>query len=189
VKESIRQLLRTAAGALARLSPREQRLLAIFGSVLLAAGLFVLVIEPVAAGRRSAERKIAALDGDVREMQRLAARIRQLQTAVGNAAADDGAADKGFSLFSFIDKATSASVSREAIASMNPSRRPAREGFEESTVELRLTNVSLTEVVGLLRQIEAATEPVYVKRVELKRRYDDNARFDAIIVTGSVSRV
>ena len=186
---TIRQLLHVVAGALARLSPREQRLVAIFGALLAAAGLYVLLIEPIAAGRRGAENKIATLDGDVREMQRLAVKIRELQGTIDLTDTDDGTAGKDFSLFSFIDKATSASVSRDAIASMNPNRRPTREGLEETTVELRLTNISLTEVVGLLRQIETAPEPVYVKRVELKRRFDDNTRFDAIIVTGSVSHV
>ena len=61
-------------------------------------------------------------------------------------------------------------------------------GLEESSVELRLTSVGLPEIVALLEQIEATTEPVYVKRVELKRRYDDRARFDATIVTAALTR-
>jgi len=71
---------------------------------------------------------------------------------------------------------------------MNPTRHQVREGIEESTVELRLTTVSLTQVVGLLRKIELADHPVYVKRVELKRRYDDHTRFDVVIVAGALSR-
>jgi len=184
----MRQLLHAIAGALARLSPREQRLVGLFAFLLGCAGVYVFVIEPVTSGRSRAEHRIAALDRDVLEMQRLAIRIRNLEESVSAGSADDDTAGSDFSLFSFIDKATSASVSRDAIASMNPARRAAREGYEESTVELRLTSVSLAEVVGLLREIESATEPVYVKRVELKRRYDDNTRFDALILTGSVSR-
>ncbi len=71
---------------------------------------------------------------------------------------------------------------------MNPSRRQVREGLLESAVELRLSTVSLHEIVGLLRKIEQAGQSVYVKRVELKRRYDDHTRFDAVIVAGAVSK-
>ena len=47
--------------------------------------------------------------------------------------------------------------------------------------------IRLPELVGLLRQIEEAAHPVYIKRLELKRRYDDRSRFDALIIAGSVA--
>jgi hypothetical protein len=71
---------------------------------------------------------------------------------------------------------------------MNPSRRKVREGEEETLVEVRLSAVPLPEIVGLLRNVEQATEPVYVRRVELKRRYDDKTLFDATIVAGMIER-
>jgi hypothetical protein len=55
-------------------------------------------------------------------------------------------------------------------------------------VEVRLSAVPLPDIVGLLRNIEQATEPIYVRRVELKRRYDDKTRFDATMVAGMIER-
>jgi hypothetical protein len=71
---------------------------------------------------------------------------------------------------------------------MNPSRRKVRDGEEESLVEVRLSAVPLPDIVGLLRNIEQATEPIYVRRIELKRRYDDKTRFDATMVAGMIER-
>jgi hypothetical protein len=72
---------------------------------------------------------------------------------------------------------------------MNPTRRKLPKGLEESAVELRLQDVALADIVGLLRQIELAQEPVYIKRLDLRRRYDDRTRFDAILIAGAVSEI
>jgi len=183
----VRQFFHTLAAALARLSRREQRLVAALGAVALLGAVYVLMLEPFLTSRERAGRRIEVLRDDIQVMQGLARRIEALETQSKDADAS-GAANAGFSLFSFIDKATMSAVSRDAVASMNPSKRPVRQGFEENAVELRLSSVTLPEVVGLLEKIESANQPVYVKRVELKRRYDDGGRFDVIIVAGSVSR-
>lgn len=173
--------------AIGRLSPREQRLVAILGILTAVAALYVGVVEPVVDARGRTEKRIAQLSSDLTTMDALARRIASLEPQV-RLDSDAAAADADFSLFSFMDRATSASVDPDAIASMNPARHQVREGIEESTVELRLTTVSLSEVVGLLRKIELAEHPVYVKKVELKRRYDDHTRFDVILIAGALSR-
>ena len=43
-------------------------------------------------------------------------------------------------------------------------------------------------MVSFLRRIEDAEQPIYIKRLELKRRYDDHTRFDATVVAGAVAR-
>ncbi len=173
--------------AIGRLSPREQRLVAVLGVLMALAILYVGMIEPIVGARGRTEKRITQLSNDIAEMSTLAKRIALLEPQVG-ADADTATTDADFSLFSFMDRATSASVKPEAITSMNPTRRQVREGIEETTVELRLTTVSLSQVVELLREIELAEHPVYVKKVELKRRYDDHTRFDVILIAGALSR-
>lgn len=182
----MRQLLHAVTAAMARLSPREQRLVVAFAVLASCAAVYVLVVEPLVAGRARLESRIDALDHDLDAMQGIAGRITALEDALGEET--EKRAGAGFSLFSFIDRATSASVASDAVTSMNPSRRPLRDGSEESSVELRLTRVSLPEVVALLREISEAGKPVFVKRLELKRRYDDRSRFDATVVAASISR-
>ena len=182
----LKQLLQTVSASLARLSPRERRLVTAFGAIALLAAVYVFAVEPFFAGRERTRRRIENLTGDIAVMQTLAARIRALESDLDRS--EDGGTVDGFSLFSFVDKAASASVSRDAVASMNPQKRPVKRGFEENTVELRLTAVTLPELVGLLEKIEATTQPVYIKRVEMKRRYDDSSRFDATVVAGAVSK-
>jgi type II secretory pathway component PulM len=188
VNPMLRQALHAISTAFGRLSPREQRLIGALGLVAAVAGLYVFAIEPTILGRARLERRIETLSSDLVEMQRLGARISRLESELGTKTPRKKTADSDFSLFSFMDKATTATVNPDAVAAMNPSRRQVREGLLENAVELRLSTVSLHEIVGLLRKIEQAGQSVYVKRVELKRRYDDHTRFDAVIVTGSVSK-
>jgi type II secretory pathway component PulM len=186
MNERIAAMTHTASAALGRLSPRERRLILAFTALATAALLYLIVLEPIIDGRARMEQRITALTRDLDAMSTLAARIRKLESELGRDTGTGRVSD-GFSLFSFMDRATSASVSADAVASMNPSRRKLPEGLLENVVELRLQNVPLAEVVALLRQIETATEPVYVKRLELKRRYDDHARFDANLIAGALS--
>jgi len=185
VNETIRQIPHAVAAAFGRLSPREQRLITAFGLLVAIAFVYVAVIEPVVAGRARMQQRITSLAEDIDAMRQTAARIAELERALGSAEA--AATTPGdFSLVSFVDKASSAAVTPGSVAAMNPSRRKVRDGEEESLVEVRLSAVPLPEIVGLLRNIEQATEPVYVRRVELKRRYDDKTRFDATIVAGMI---
>ncbi len=187
MNERVRQLLRTAAASFARLSPREQRLIGAFVGLLAVAGIYLGVVEPLIGGRAKLEQRITTLSDDVVEMRRSAARIVDLERSLGRLESTRKTAE-GFSLFSFVDKSAQATVTPGAIAAMNPSRRRVRDGEEESLVEVRLASVPLTEIVGFLRTVEQATEPVYIKRVELKRRYDDKARFDVTVVAGMIEK-
>jgi len=180
-------LAQSLSAPLARLSARERRLVLLFAGLAAAAAVYVFVVEPVFAGRARTQQRIESLRRDLPQMQALALRIKQLDAQVGSHA-NAVNADTDFSLFTFIDRAAAASLTRESIASMNPSRRPTRDGFEENLVELRVNGATLAELVTFLQRIESAEQPVYVKRLEFKRRYDDHTRFDATIVAGAVAR-
>ncbi|HYC57562.1 MAG TPA: type II secretion system protein GspM [Candidatus Binatia bacterium] len=184
----MRQLLHSLGLMVSRLSPREQRLLAIFGGLLAVVALWSFVIAPVLGGRERIAGEIATLSEDLADLEKLARQIRSAQA---------GASDKprateseaGFSLLAFVDKAARASLRSESIAAMSPGQRALDQGRQESTVELRLSSVTLPEVVELLRSIESEEGAVYVKQFQVKKRYDDPSRFDASLVTATVTRI
>jgi type II secretory pathway component PulM len=180
-RETIAQLSRTIDGYWARLSAREQRLLAAFTGLLALSGVYVGVVEPLISGRARLEQRIVTLGEDVDVLRATAGRVAELERALAKRT-EQSADAAGFSLFSFVDKAASASVSSGSVTAMNPSRRRLRDGEEENMVEVRLSAVPLTELVTFLREVEEAGTPAFLRRVELKRRYDDHTRFDATVV-------
>jgi type II secretory pathway component PulM len=183
----MKSLFQSAAAALTRLNPRERLLVGTLVALLAASILYVFAIEPAVTGRIRDEQRVDALVRDLPAMESLARRIQQLESQVGTAS-KNAKPDADFSLFAFIDRTATASLTRQSIASMNPSRHPLRDGKEETIVELRVTDASLAELIGFLQRIEQADEPVYVKKLEFKRRYEDKTRFDATVITGALSK-
>jgi type II secretory pathway component PulM len=169
---------------LARLSPREQRLVAIFSSLLGIVLFWSLIVSPFLGGRDRVRHEIDTLHSELGEIEGLAHQIRKVQTdAPKGGAGTKPAAD--FSLLAFVEKAAGASLRPESIASMSPSRRALDGGRQESMVELKLSSVTLGEVIALLRAVEGDASPVYVKQFSVKKRYDDASRFDVTLVTAA----
>lgn len=169
---------------IARLSPREQKLVAVFGGLLAVTFVWSAVISPFLGGRDTMRREIATLRSELGELDMLAKQVKQLQ-ADRPAGASPVKATADFSLLGFIEKAAGAALRPESIASMTPARRALDGGRQESTVELKLNAVSLGELVALLRAVEGEASPVRVKQFSVKRRYDDSSRFDVTLVTAA----
>ena len=173
--------------ALARLSPRERTLITLLGCLVLVAFAWLFIIQPYQSAKGRLSRRMTALQTDIAEMKALGARIKQLEGEIGSDKKTTEAT-KNFSLFSFVDKATTGAVGHESIASMKPTTRQVRDDLSETSVELHLSTVSLAELVQLLDTIEGAREPIYIKRLEIKQRYDDDSRFDAVLVAAAVAK-
>jgi type II secretory pathway component PulM len=172
-------------GMIARLSPREQRLVALFGSLLAGVLAWSIVVSPFLAGRDRVRTEIEGLKKEIGELQGLAKQIKQTEVdAPKSSAPVKPTAD--FSVLAFVEKAAGASLRAESIASMTPSKRALDGGRQESLVELKLSSVSLGEVVALLHGIEGEASPVYVKQFSVKKRYDDSSRFDVTLVAAAM---
>jgi hypothetical protein len=171
------------SGLIARLSPRERVLLGVGA----AAGLVVLiwVLAGALADRRTAlAAQIAAGERDLVEMGRLRDRYLQLRSErdVVRRKLERGGAD--FSLFSHLEGVARDVVTRERIAAMNPSTRSVAEDLQEEDVEMRLSGVSLRELVTLLYRVEKSDLPLLVSRLQMKKRFDQPFIYDATLVVG-----
>jgi type II secretory pathway component PulM len=169
----------------ARLSPREQRLVGMLGALVAVVAFWSFVVSPFLDGRENLRREIAALRGELGELDSLAKQIKATAAQAPKGGAQPVKATAGFSVLGFVEKAAGASLRPESITSMSPARRALDAGRQESTVDLKLASVSLGEVVALLRAIEDGSSPVYVKQFSVKKRYDDASRFDVTLVAGA----
>ena len=180
---ALRDLLQRAAVLVERLSPRERLLLGVGA----AAGVLVLiwVVAGALAERRAAlVAQIAASERDLAEMGRLRDRYLQLRSErdVVRRRLDRGGAD--FSLFAHLEGVARDVVTRERIAAMNPSTRSVAEDLQEEDVEMRLSGVSLRELVALLYRVEKSDLPILVSRLQMKKRFDQPFVYDATLVVG-----
>jgi hypothetical protein len=180
---ALRDLVQRLAVLVERLSPRERVLLGVGAG----AGLLVLiwVLAGTLAERRAALlAQIATSERDVTEMGRLRDRYLQLrgERDVVRRKLERGGAD--FSLFSHLEGVARDVVTRERIAAMNPSTRSVAEDLQEEDVEMRLSGVSLREIVALLYRVEKSDLPILVSRIQMKKRFDQPFVYDATLVVG-----
>jgi hypothetical protein len=169
---------------LARLSPREQRLVSIFGGLLALTLVWSLVVAPFLGGRESLRKEIDGLRSELSSLEGLASQIRTTE-ATAPKKREAAVATADFSVLGFVEKAAGASLRPESIGSMTPSRRPLDAGHNENTVELKVSGATLGEVVALLRAIEGEASPVYLKQFSVKKRYDDASRFDVTLIAAA----
>jgi type II secretory pathway component PulM len=186
MKTGLGVIFHQAATLHARLNAREQRLVAVFGGLLAVTLVWTLVLAPLAGLRESLRGDVAKLSGELGELRELGAQVRALEAS--GAKADRRKPDPDFSLLAFMDRVTSGAVAAESVEAMSPSRRRVDADTEENTVELRLAAVSLTEAVELLRALERSPNPVFIKQFDLRKRYDDDSRFDVTMVTAALVR-
>lgn len=178
--------LRRLGVLFARLNPREQRLVSGFATLLAVALIWKLLLAPVLSGRDGLRDEIETLQGEVVALSAMAKQAKVLSATAPDA--EPVELDPDFSLLAFIDRATSSSVSSESIAAMTPSRRKIDAQTEENLVELRLASTSLDEVVGLLESIDDSANPVFIKQFDLKKRYDDDSRFDVTLIAATLAQ-
>jgi hypothetical protein len=180
---ALNDLLRRATELVERLSPRERVLLGVGA----AAGVVVIVwvlAGTLAERRATLQAQIAASERDVAEMGRLRDRYLQLRAErdVVRRKLERGGAD--FSLFSHLEGVTRDVVSRDRVAAMNPSTRTVAEDMQEEDVEMRLSGVSLRELVSLLYRVEKTDLPLILSRIQMKKRFDQPYVYDATLVVG-----
>lgn len=180
---ALNDLLRRLSELVERLSPRERLLV----GVGVAAGVVVLIwalAGSLAERRATLQAQIAASERDLGEMVRLRDRYLQLHAErdVVRRKLERGGTE--FSLFSHLEGVTREVVARDRIAAMNPSTRTVAEDLQEEDVEMRLSGVSLREVVGLLYRVEKTDLPLLVSRIQMKKRFDQPYVYDATMVVG-----
>jgi type II secretory pathway component PulM len=176
--------VRQAFAFLQRMSARERMLLGAAGAAMVAIGLYVLVWEPLASGREQLERRIALKEKELVQVQQLREEYLELVRQLEASQAVLNKSDEKFSLFPFIESTVAKVVGRERIVSMNPQNKTLSENYREDSVELKLKEVSLEQLVDMMYQIEKGPHPLRVTRLQVKKRIRDEQHFD---VTATVS--
>lgn len=160
-----------------RLSPRERGLLSLAAGAVFLVGLYSLVWQPLATGRASVKRRIVSKQRELAEIQDLRGNYYELvrQFEAGEIILMKV---RDFSLFPHIESAVGQVVSRDHIQSMSPQSKVIADAYKEESVDLRLQDVSLDQLVDLLYRIEKGEQPLRVTRLQVKKRSKDPYRFD-----------
>jgi hypothetical protein len=168
---------------LERLSPRERLLLGGAACVTV-----LLVLWLVASGlgdrRQLLAAQITASERDLAEMTALRDRYARLHADRDAVQRTVGAGGADFSLFSYLEGVSREVLTPEHVSAMNPSTRAVNDELQQEEVEMRLSAVSLRDLVRLLYRVEKTDLALLVSRLQLKKRFDQPYVFDATVVIG-----
>jgi type II secretory pathway component PulM len=182
--EQIRRLEESTAPARARArawyekrEPREKVLLRILGSVFAILLLYSFVYLPITSLRDSLADRISRRQQDLIEVRAMMRSYARLQSELA-AAQNRTVPGNDFSLFSVVEVALTKSVGREKIDSITPADHPVPGGLRQYTVEVKLSAISLAQVVDTLYGVQTLAVPVTVSNLQVRGHAQNSHAYD-----------
>ncbi|HYK64789.1 MAG TPA: type II secretion system protein GspM [Patescibacteria group bacterium] len=162
-----------------KLEPRERILVQIAAGLLGIILAYNLIYSPIVDLSSGLGDKIVQRQRDLAEVRRLAATYAQLKADLASAEKHTVPLGKDFSLFSVVEASMTKSVGRDKIGSIAPgSDRKLSDGFTEYSVQLKLANISLAQLVDALYGINSLSMPIGVSNIRIQRRTQDTHSYD-----------
>lgn len=171
------------------LSRRDRAALAVGGAALALFVLLQFILFPLLDRRQRLEKGIATRERALVEMRQMQERFRKLHRQNSSLGRQLARRDKGFSLFSFLEKQASATGIKQHIAYMKPSSVQGDGAVRQTTVEMKFKAISLKQLVRFLEQIEAPDKLVAVRRIAIQENKKEAATLDVILQVISIDRV
>ncbi|HZP45550.1 MAG TPA: type II secretion system protein GspM [Candidatus Binataceae bacterium] len=159
--------------------PREKLLLNVAGGVLGLLLVYSLIYSPIVNLRDSLADSVATRRQDlvdIRSMMRSYDRVRAELAAAQQRTVPN---PKTFSLFSIIEQTLTRSVTRDHIGSISPTDHEVPGGFREYSVDVKLQDITLDQVVDVLYGVQTLPNPVAVSSLQLRSHARDSHSFDA----------
>jgi len=162
-------------------SQRERILVAIGLTMVAAALVFLMIIDPLMDTIDKLDRQARRKAKDSQELMLVAQEYVAKQARIAKLEERMPIPPAQFSLLAFMEEATTTAQIRDRITGMQPQAPTIVQGYQETAVDLRLDGVSLPQILALLVAIEQGPYDVQVHHLQMKPRYDNPANLDATL--------
>ena len=163
------------------LATRERTIVVVGVAVVIASLLFLVVVDPLLARIDRLERQAVRKSKDRGELSLLAAEYGAKQARLAKLEQRLPPADAPFSLLAFMEEAAASVQIRDRIVGMQPQQPTILQGYQETSVDLRLDGVQLPQLLALLVALEQAPYDVQVRHLQIKPKYDNPVNLDATL--------
>ncbi len=170
-------------------SQRERIIVSIGGVVIAAVLVFLLIIDPLTASIDKLDRQARRKAKDSQELALVAQEYMAKQARIAKLEQRMPTPPTQFSLLAFMEEATTTAQIRDRIAGMQPQAPLVVQGYQETSVDLRLDGVTLPQILALLVAIEQAPYDVQVHHLQIKPKYDNPVNLDATLKIVTYAKV
>ena len=164
------------------LKPREKNLI-IAGAVCLGIFIFIqFIVFPLYDKKSRLNNAIKGKERELVEILQLQKDYDSIRSKAEQAMQQIARRDKGFTLFSFLDRLAGEKGVKDRIAYMRPSITPKENApYKISLVEMELQAITLPQLVGFLHGIETSENLVAVKRMSIASSGKLAASIDVVL--------
>lgn len=166
------------SNVLARLSSRERLYVGAAALVLGVTFGYVFVIDPLWEMHTRLRARIVTKEREVQEVAVLGRTYKTLRHEVDRLRPPQSAA---LSPFAVLEGLATNTFGRDKLTAINPAGRETYEGVDQETIELKLSGVSLQDVVALLYKMDTAGSTLRCTNLTIKKRYKDPYTFDVTL--------
>ncbi len=175
-------LLRRLRAAFEGLSGRERLLILVAGGLLLVGLAYAVIVRPILGAGDAAQMRLTTAEQELQAMRRLRREyddVSQRLTAVEQRIKSGSRGNLRTTLETLARDAT------VKVESMEPQASPSNEAYRETKVEVGLKNVTLSQTVSYLHQIESAKQALSVKSLRIRTRPDKPELLDVTFTVSS----
>ena len=164
-----------------RLAKRERYLVSVAACCMALFLVFQFFIFPFFENRRRIQRGLKAKEKGLEEIVKLRADYQAYQKGSQGIQQAIAMRKKGFTLFSFLEKAAGDAEVKARIKYMKPSVSSGTGPYKESMVEMKLEAITLPQLVGYLYRIESPDDLVNIKRISISENKKEQGYLDAVL--------
>jgi general secretion pathway protein M len=152
-----------------RLTPRE-KLLIVASAVLVAVwALFAFTVKPVITRMETLRRTIPEKQSELAKLRARSAEYVLLREHLANLQAKVALQDEGFELLPFLESLIGQCGLAEKVTKMKPYAVPLGSNYRQTIVEIKLDNVTLSQLVDFLWKVESSKALVKAKSLHIKK--------------------
>jgi general secretion pathway protein M len=150
-----------------------------------AVGIFIvwqLMVSPLLTSKKRLERNLDAKTKILTEMRLLKAEYDAAGNQADISKINFSSREKGFTLFSFLDKLSGQAGIKDHIAYMKPSATVLEDdAYKLSQVEIKLSAINLKQLTSYLYMIETSKNMVFVKRISVDQSSKPQGYIDVVM--------
>lgn len=165
-----------------KLSKRERY--AVFAAIVFIS-IFVVVqfiVFPFAEKKKRTENSLKAKAKVLEEMYVLKSEYEALTNQAGSWEKHIRGRERGFTLFSFLDKLAGETGIKDNIAYMKPSKSDQKDSrYKRSLVEMKLQGINLKQLTPYLYKIETSENNIFIKRISINKKGKNKEFVDAVL--------
>ncbi len=164
-----------------KLDKREKKALTAGVLFLVCFALFHFALSPLLQARQQTAKVLIKKEEELKQIRLLQEEYRKLQHQAVDIQGRLQQRNPAFTLFSFVEERAAKAQVKEKINSMTPSTAEGEGLFQESRVDLKLEQISLTQLVEFLQQVESQENVVMIKRISIQENSKEEGVLDAVM--------